>query len=89
MDKRNIHNLKIKEKYFNDVLYKRKKFELRKDDRDYKEGDLLRLKEIGSDGTYTGREVIMKVTYILKDCEEYGLKKGYCILGLGNVKFKF
>ena len=76
------HNLKISPKYFYDVCYGGKRFELRKDDRDYKVGDTLILEEY-EDGKYTGRSFSphTPIQYILRDCEEYGLKEGYCILG--------
>lgn len=76
-----IHELKILPKYFNEVESRNKCFELRKDDRDYKVGDLILLKEFDN-GKYTGREVgLFLITYILRDCPEYGLMDGFCILG--------
>lgn len=76
------HKLKISPKYFYDVCYSSKRFELRKDDRDYKVGDTLLLEEYDN-GKYTGRcfSPDKPIQYILRDCEEYGLKKGYCVLG--------
>lgn len=76
-----IHELKILPEYFDPVVSRAKKFELRKDDRGFKVGDLVLLKEW--DGSeYTGRQAgIFIITYILRDCEEYGLKDGYCIIG--------
>lgn len=76
-----IHGLKILPKYYNDVVSGKKKFELRKNDRDYKVGDILKLKEY-ENGEYTGRTHTCYIRYILKDCSEYGLMDGYCILGL-------
>ena len=67
--------------YFTEVLYKRKNFELRKDDRNYQVGDLITLREY-ENGTYTGREIKnLPISFILRGCPEYGLKDGYCILG--------
>jgi hypothetical protein len=77
-----IHTLKIQPKYFTEVLHGKKNFELRKDDRDYQVGDLITLQEY-ENGTYTGKEIKnIPINYILRDCPEYGLKEGYCILGL-------
>lgn len=77
-----IHALKIQPKYFTEVLHGKKKFELRKDDRGYQVGDLVTLQEY-SNGEYTGREIKnIPIIYILRNCPEYGLKEGYCILGL-------
>ncbi len=77
-----VHELKISPKYFEEVRKGFKTFELRKDDRNYKLCDLVTLKEY-ENGKYTGRELEnLPITYILRDCPEYGLKEGYCILGL-------
>jgi len=77
-----LHELKIKKEYFEEVKEEIKTFELRKDDRNYKTNDLLILDEIDEEGRYTGRRVERFISYILRDCEEYGLKPGYCILAL-------
>lgn len=75
------HELKILPEYFNEIMSLNKQFELRKDDRDYKVGDFIILKEY-VDGAYTGRESgCFKISYILRNCPEYGLMEGYCILG--------
>ena len=81
---RKIHNgqyLKILPEYFNEVQSHNKQFELRKDDRDYRVGDWILLKEF-ENGSYTGRECgCFSITYILRNCPEYGLADGYCIIG--------
>lgn len=75
------HELKILPQYFEEVWNKNKTFELRKDDRDYKIGDTLRLLEFDY-GTYTGRICNRKILYILRDSDQYGLKEGFVILGM-------
>lgn len=83
-----IHELKILPKWFEAVQSNKKHFELRKNDRNFKVGDILILKEFQYDkGTYTGRRVKRKVNYILCGDDSYtlGLAKGYCILGLENI----
>lgn len=75
------HKLKILPKYFDDVVSHKKQFELRKDDRDYEVGDDLLLQEYANN-EYTGREYLVNIKYILRNCPEYGLEEGYCILGL-------
>lgn len=77
-----IHNLKILKPYFDAVVSGDKTFELRKDDRPYRIGDTLVLNEIGAGNAPTGRKIKKKVGYILRDCPEYGLFRGYCILSL-------
>lgn len=73
------HELKILPKYFKDVVDGYKKFELRKNDRDFQIGDSLLLKEF--DGDYTGDSVQVVITYIFQG-GEYGLDKDYVILGI-------
>lgn len=75
------HELKIFPRWFDDVKSGKKRFELRKADRDYEVGDFLCLREF-ENGKYTGREVTVMITYILKGTGEYGLAEGYWILGI-------
>lgn len=89
------HSLKILPKYYDDVLNGRKKFEIRKNDRNFKVGDKLLLQEWDKD-EYTGREMLKEVDYIFPSngtcelsedyCITYGLSEGYCILGLTTEK---
>lgn len=76
------HELKILKEYFNEVFNENKTFEIRKNDRDYKVGDILILKEWDSKNkVFTGQKVIRVVAHIMK--ENYGgLKKGYVILSI-------
>lgn len=75
------HELKILPEYYEKVNLWEKSFELRKDDRHYRVGDTLVLKE-WKNGTFTDKEPLKrKIKYILRDCPEYGLMEGYCILG--------
>ena len=70
---------KILPEYFNAVQEYRKNFELRKDEDNIQVGDELILEEW--DGEYTGNYTWRKVTYVLRNVPEYGLKDGYCIIG--------
>ena len=53
-----LHELKIEPQYFEDILHNGKNFEIRKDDRPYKKGDYLYLKEYLINGRYTGKEIL-------------------------------
>ena len=76
-----IKKKKILPKYFEAVSEFRKTFELRKDEDDIQVRDYLDLAEF--DGKkFTGRHAIREVTYVLRDCSEYGLMEGYCIIGI-------
>ena len=77
-DGRKIHQIRLASMYFDDVVSGKKSFELRKNDRGYKEGDFLEMMEF-KDGKNTGRTVRVLVTYLLDDYT--GLEDGYCIMG--------
>ncbi|MFS5210726.1 DUF3850 domain-containing protein, partial [Streptococcus agalactiae] len=59
-----------------------KTFECRYNDRDFKVGDELLLREYDPQKGYTYRCIVRKITYILSDF--IGLKDGYVILGVTN-----
>jgi len=74
------HELKILPEYYEEVKAGNKNFELRKNDRDYKIHDTLRLK--AWDGEFLDKPPLDRVIrYMLMNCEEYGLMDGYVILG--------
>ncbi len=75
---------KILPQYFQDVLTGLKGFELRKDEDDIQVDDVICLIEVDYyDGVLdvTGRFVEKIVKYVLRDVPQYGLMKGYCIIG--------
>ncbi|MCI5157968.1 MAG: DUF3850 domain-containing protein [Candidatus Electrothrix sp. AUS1_2] len=74
------HELKILPEYFYAVLNREKLFEFRKNDRAYKLGDLIILREWDG-SSYTGRFTSpFQITFILSEFE--GLEPGYVVLGL-------
>lgn len=80
-DRIEVHELKCLPEYYEAALLGKKSFELRKDDRKFKVGDLVLLREYDN-GYYTGRTLGYRtIVYILRNCEEHGLKEGYCIIG--------
>lgn len=72
------HQIKLEAEFFDDAAAGRKNFELRKNDRNYKEGDILEMEEV-KDGTKTGRKCSKRIVYMMENFE--GLENGYCILG--------
>ncbi|HHB0756528.1 DUF3850 domain-containing protein [Enterococcus faecalis] len=72
-----IHELKILPEYFEAVVSGNKRFEIRKNDRNYKKGDILRLNEY-QDGQYTGDVHVAEITYIT----DYAQQDGYVVLGI-------
>ena len=62
-----IHELKTWSEYFYPISNGKKQFEIRINDRDYKVGDILDLKEYNpNNDLYSGREIRVYVTYVFK-----------------------
>lgn len=75
------HELKLHKRYFWSVASGIKAFELRFNDRNYKVGDILILKEW--DGlNYSGNEISAKIIYILNGSTCNGLQDNYVILSI-------
>jgi hypothetical protein len=74
-----VHGLKITPNYFEKVVSKEKTFEVRYNDRNFQVGDILKLMEY-VDGSYTGRSVYAKITYILRDFE--GLQPNFVVISI-------
>jgi hypothetical protein len=83
-----IHHLKIKKEYFMLQLKGDKNYELRKDDRDFQTGDILVLQLIDNNSQLTGDEIDVVITSVLRNCEEYGLQKGFAILGTSFLRYQ-
>ena len=67
-DEVKVHELKSHPWFFESLLDGTKRFELRKNDRGFKVGDTLLLKEWKpKDEVYTGREVRARVLYLTED----------------------
>lgn len=81
-----IHELKTVQPYFNQVVHHIKSFEVRKNDRDFKVGDYVLLREYEpKSNTYTDdNTVLVRITYIL-DSEEY-CKADYVIFGFEIIR---
>lgn len=79
-----IHNLKIQKEFFEDVKSGEKSFELRKDDRNYRLGDVINLTEVdATSAEETGRTALVEIIYKLDKFD--GLYPGYCILGVRTI----
>lgn len=81
LNKGNIHLLKTLPIYFWDVVGEVKKFEVRRNDRRFKVGDILVLLEFDENENYTGFACSRKITYILLG-GQFGVEKGFCVLGV-------
>jgi len=81
-----IHELKTHIAPFGAVLSGDKKFEFRRNDRGFRLGDRLLLRELNHNREdYTGREIMCFVTYIiLGDGDEpsFGVPSGFCVMSI-------
>jgi hypothetical protein len=77
-----VHSIKCWPKQFDAVFSGRKRYEVRKNDRDYRVGDILNLREWDpKTGQYTGRSIAMRISYMTEG-GTFGLPKDICVLGL-------
>ncbi len=74
-----IHHLKIKDSFFEDIYYGKKRFEVRFNDRDYKIGDIIAF--MTEDGKKYRPCDDFEITYIHSGL---GLKDGYVVLQLNE-----
>lgn len=77
------HDLKVVPPYFDDVVSGRKKFEVRKNDRDFRVNDYLVLREYIED-KYTGNNVGAFVKYVLHG-PAFGIEEGYVVMSIEVV----
>lgn len=87
------YELKSWSEFFNEIIAGRKTHELRRSsDRNFQVGDCLKLKEFNRrENKYTGREVLVEVTYITGDFSpcaysNEAIKAGFCILSIKLIK---
>ena len=79
------HNLKTDPEVFELVLSGIKNYEIRYNDRGFKIGDTLMLREYDRTITaFSGRSVSREVTHVLYG-GQYGIEKGYVILSMKEL----
>jgi len=82
------HELKTWPEYFEEVMRGNKTFEVRRNDRDFKIGDLLLLKEwVAENQEFTGRYKFCVVNYILPG-GKFGIGKDYVVMSIERVHFE-
>lgn len=76
------HYLKTWPEYFEEVLAGTKRFEVRRNDRGFKKGDILILQEyIPEESSFTGRQISCLVTYFLHG-QAFGISSGHCVMSI-------
>ena len=75
------HELKTLRPYYQRVLDGTKRFEVRKNDRDFQTGDHVSLLEYdGETSTVLETRIDAEITYVLQG-GQFGIKKNYCVFG--------
>ena len=82
-DELHDHVLKTINPYFQDVWDGKKDFEVRKNDRNFEVGQIIKLEEYGSNRF---NFILKEIKYILPG-GQYGIDKDYVVLGLKDVNF--
>lgn len=76
------HILKTWTEYFERVESGQKRFEVRKNDRDFQVGDTVILQEYDQKEDFTaGNQLTFTISYILPG-GQFGIEPGYCVFGL-------
>ena len=80
-----IHELKTWLGPFDAIMKGEKTFEVRKDDRGFKVGDLLHLRRYDPQfKLYTGEDLTVRVSYILSG-SEWGLQDGFVVMSIDTT----
>ena len=72
-----LHELKTLPQFFDEIITEMKRFEIRKNDRNFQKGDMLLLREWNGE-SYTGHTQYARVTY-LTDFEQ---KPGFVVMSI-------
>lgn len=76
-----VHTLKCRPEFFRAIAMGVKPFTVRRNDRDFKTGDLVDLLEWDGLGlAYTDDSLQRRISYVLRDFP--GIEPGYVVLGL-------
>lgn len=77
-----VHELKTWPGPFERVRTRSKRCEARRNDRGFKSGDYLHLREWSKESEgYTGRELLARITDVIEG-GQHGIEPGYCVLSI-------
>ena len=77
-----LHILKLEKTFLNAVMWGDKKAELRKDDRNYKVGDLIHFVDVDGREFEVYGNNLFRITHILRNAALYGALNGYAMLSI-------
>ncbi|MFY8187526.1 MAG: DUF3850 domain-containing protein [Flavobacterium sp.] len=80
----NTHHLKVWPEFFRELVLGIKKVEIRRNDRNFKERDILVLQEWNPNSKkFTGFTVVRKIDHLMSNLP--GLEQGYVVLQISKV----
>lgn len=80
------HELKVQTQFWDDLWNFKTTAQLRQDDRQYRVGDVLDLREYNPQFGFTGMNCKRRVTHILRHEDvPYGVRRGWCILSTAKM----
>jgi len=83
-----VHELKVNPQFWQPLKRGEKPFEVRRNDRDFKVGDICKFREYDPSFGYAGSDTLgLPITYILypEDFVPGAIAPGYVILGFGTL----
>lgn len=80
-----LHVLKIKLEYFKEVVFGAKKAEVRKNDRNFQEGDIIHFVQPDCSEYPSFENNAFVITHVLEGVPEYGLAEEYAVLSIERV----
>lgn len=81
------HKLKCWPEYYSKIVSGEKTFEVRRDDRGFKVGDALLLMEWSPEMGYSGKQLLVSVTYILPG-GNWGIVDNVCVMAIRPAQEK-
>lgn len=82
--------IKIWQEYLPSVIYGRKTFEVRLDDRNYTSGQVIKMNGYDKKkNELTGYFVVIKVKDVLKDAVHFGIMPGFCVFSIEVLDYRY
>lgn len=78
-----VHELKTWPSQFERICDGSKTFEVRQNDRNFITGDMLILREWDSENGYSGRQLTVRIGYVMQGV--FGLSEGICVMSLLSI----
>lgn len=80
------HQLKVWPEFFGPLSTGEKTFEVRKDDRGFRVGDVLELREFSVLDGFSEKEPLRRIVTYLLAGPAFGIERGFCVMGLKEAE---